>query len=53
MVQCIRKWFGCLPLTATVTNTLRSAMRKLGVSTQAQLVTKLHSMELPSQERIQ
>ena len=37
---------------STVTNTLRSAMRKLGVSTQAQLVRKLRGMELPETKRV-
>ena len=36
---------------STVTNTLRSAMRKLGLSTQAQLVRSLRGMELPSEKR--
>lgn len=36
---------------STVTNTLHAAMRKLGVSTQAQLVRKLRGMELPGQKR--
>lgn len=35
---------------STVTNTLHSAMRKLGVSTQAQLVQKLRGMELPGKK---